>query len=92
MMMTEDGEPLDESTQRLVMILLRQSQNAGFDLSTVEGQNHYRRTLEFSSRQMQRCETASQHLTKYGILAVMGVVFTTMVIGLKQQIIGLLGG
>lgn len=74
-------EPLDDATQKLLLTILRQTMNAGMDLNTVEGQNEYRSTLEFSRRQKDRCETTVQTLTKYGVVAVAGGTVMLVVAG-----------
>jgi hypothetical protein len=87
-----DTQPLDEVTQKRLVAFLRQAQNAGFDFDTIEGQNTYRATLEFSRKQQQRCEDARGQLTKYGLAMICIAVTTTLVTGFWAQVVAAING
>lgn len=74
------GDERRKDHERLEVIL-RQVQNAGFDLDTVDGQNRFRQALEFSSRSQRRCENAAGELTKYGALLIAAAVVSLLVAG-----------
>lgn len=82
---------LDPATINRLIAFMRQAQNAGFDFDTVDGQNRYRRTLEFSTRQMERCETVNKELTKYGVLVIAGGAVMLLVAGFWEKVRAAMG-
>lgn len=78
--------PERRADQKRMERMLRQVQNAGFDLDTVEGQNRFRRSLEFSDRNAKRCETAAGELTKYGVLLIAAGTVSLIVAGFWDKV------